>query len=342
MEYLTPHDFLSATSAMPIVDVRSPAEFASGHVTGAISIPLFADDERAIVGTIYKQQGKEDAIEKGLEIVGPKMDALTKKAKEVAVDGSLGVYCWRGGMRSNRMAWLFEQNGMNCTLIEGGYKAYRNEVLNRFSELPNLVVLDGPTGSGKTDLLHALREAGEQVLDLEGLANHKGSAFGSIGQKPQPTSQQFQNNLHAELTTLNPEKRIWIEREGMTIGRVYLPQPLWAEMRTSKCVSIQVSTQLRVARLVQDYGEASTADLEASIKKLQQRLGGQNMNQALEWLAEGELANIAELLLKYYDKQYAFSKDKYLDWSPLTIELPTAADSSNAQQLIAFANKHKL
>ena len=327
---------------MPIVDVRSPAEFASGHVTGAISIPLFADDERAIVGTIYKQKGKKDAIEKGLEIVGPKMAALAKKAEDVAPDGKLGVYCWRGGMRSNRMAWLFEQVGLNCTVIEGGYKAYRNEVLNRFSELPNLVVLDGPTGSGKTDLLHALRDAGEQVLDLEGVANHKGSAFGSIGQKPQPTSQQFQNNLHSELSKLDGKKRIWIEREGMTIGKVYLPQPLWAQMRTSKCIAMEVPTQLRIDRLVADYGEAPTADLEASIKKLQQRLGSQNMNQALQWLAEGELANIAELLLKYYDKQYSFSKDKYLDWSPLTIELSTADDSSNAQQLIALANKHKL
>jgi tRNA 2-selenouridine synthase len=343
MEYLKPEYFLFVASGRPVVDVRSPGEFAAGHVTGAISIPLFADDERAIVGTIYKQHGKKDAIEKGLEIVGPKMAALAKRAEDVAVDGQLGVYCWRGGMRSNRMAWLFEQVGLNCTVLEGGYKAYRHTILNGFTELKNLVVIDGPTGSGKTEILHALQEAGEQILDLEGLANHKGSAFGNIGLPDQPSSQQFQNDLFHALQKLNPEKRIWIEREGMTIGRVYLPQPLWTNMITAKCVAIDVPMELRIQRLVADYGTAPKLELEAAISKLQQRLGGQHMNAALEFLAEDRLAEVAELLLKYYDKQYSYSKEKYLDWKPLTtIDLPTAGSAENAKQLIALATEHKL
>lgn len=342
MEYLQPSDFLSATSAMPIVDVRSPSEFESGHVPGAINIPLFANEERAIVGTIYKQHGKNEAIEKGLEIVGPKMTALTKKAKEVAAIGSMGVYCWRGGMRSNRMAWLFEQIGLNCTLIEGGYKAYRNEVLGRFTDLGNLIVLDGPTGSGKTDLLHALVAKGEQTLDLEGLANHKGSAFGSIGQDAQPTSQQFQNNLCLELSQLDSKKRIWIEREGMTIGKVYLPQPLWNSMRNSQAIAIQLPMQHRVNRLVEDYGAAPRQELEKGIRKLRQNLGGQNMNEALALLESDKLAEVAELLLRYYDKRYSFSKAKYLDRKPITIELADGNTASNAQLLIDLANKHKL
>ncbi len=343
MEYLNPEDYLIATTTTTVVDVRSPSEFEAGHVTGAISIPLFADDERAIVGTIYKQQGKKDAIEKGLEIVGPKMAALAKKAEDVAADGKLGVYCWRGGMRSNRMAWLFEQVGLECTVLQGGYKAYRNTVLNGFSGLRNLIVIDGPTGSGKTDVLHGLREAGEQVLDLEGLANHKGSAFGNIGLPQQPSSQQFQNDLFHELKQLDPEKRIWIEREGMTIGRVYLPQPLWKNMTTATCVAIDVPMELRIQRLVDDYGAASKEDLETAISKLQQKLGGQHMKAALELLAEDRLAEVAELLLVYYDKQYSFSKAKYLDWNPLsTIELLSADASHNANLLIELANEHRL
>lgn len=342
MEYLKPEDYLFVTAGTPVVDVRSPGEFAAGHVTGAISIPLFADDERAIVGTIYKQQGKKLAIDKGLEIVGPKMAALAKQAEDVAVDGALGVYCWRGGMRSNRMAWLFEQVGLNCTLLEGGYKAYRNTVLDGFSELKNLIVIDGPTGSGKTDILHALKSAGEQILDLEGLANHKGSAFGNIGLPEQPSSQQFQNDLFHELQKLNVERRIWIEREGMTIGRVYLPQPLWKNMTTAKCVAIDVPMELRIQRLVDDYGTSPKMELEASISKLQQRLGGQHMKTALELLAEDRLVEVSELLLQYYDKQYTFSKEKYLDRKPISTEINSNDAAENAKQLIALANEHKL
>ncbi len=342
MEYLKPEDYLFATAETPVVDVRSPGEFEAGHVTGAISIPLFADEERAIVGTIYKQQGKKDAIEKGLEIVGPKMAALAKNAEDAAVDDSIAVYCWRGGMRSNRMAWLFEQVGLNCTVLEGGYKAYRNAVLQGFSELENLIVIDGPTGSGKTDILHALKDAEEQVLDLEGLANHKGSAFGNIGLGKQPSSQQFQNDLHHELGKLNPEKRIWIEREGMTIGNVYLPQPLWEKMRVSTAIAIDVPMEMRVERLVNDYGSASKTELEKSIRKLQQRLGGQHMKAALEFLEENRLAEVAELLLHYYDKRYAFSKKKYLDRKPFSVELNTNDSGKNARLLIDKANEEKL
>lgn len=342
MYYQSVPDFLSTASEAPVVDVRSPAEYEAGHISGATSIPLFKDDERAIVGTIYKQQGKKDAIEKGLEIVGPKMAELAKRAEDISVNGLVGVYCWRGGMRSNRMAWLFEQVGLQCHVLEDGYKAYRKTVLTAFTDLKNLIVIDGPTGSGKTNVLHSLKAAGEQVLDLEGLANHKGSAFGSIGMKPQPTSQQFQNNLHRQLQLLDQNKRIWIEREGMTIGQVYLPQPLWKTMRNAQALAIEVPAEYRIKRLVSDYGKAPIADLENSIRKLQQNLGGQNMNLALELLTGGRLAEVAELLLRYYDKRYSFSKAKYLNRKPVNIQLNNAEDGANAQLLIALANEKKL
>ena len=342
MDYLTAQDFLTATTDLSVVDVRSPGEFKSGHLTGAVNIPLFRDEERAIVGTIYKQEGKKDAIEKGLEIVGPKMLALTKQAEKVAKDGCLGIYCWRGGMRSNRMAWLFEQTDMNCTVLESGYKAYRNTVLNSFAELHNLIVIDGPTGSGKTDLLHALKAEGEQILDLEGLANHKGSAFGNIGLPEQPTSQQFQNDLYDELRKLDEEKRIWIEREGISVGKVYLPQPLWITMRKSTPIAIEVPMEHRIRRLVHDYGQAPTEQLEISIKKLQQKLGGQNMKTALELLHLGQLEDVVLLLLKYYDKGYTYSKNKYRISQPMLVSVTSNDMAKNARTLITLADQNNL
>ena len=168
MEVVSANAFIEAGKTNPIVDVRSPIEFEKGHIPGAISLPLFKNEERAIVGTIYKQEGREPAIEKGLEIVEPKMQELADRAKEIAIDGNLLVHCWRGGMRSNRTAWLFEQNGLKCSVLEGGYKAYRNHILEELSAAENLLVLAGPTGSGKTDILKELAKSGEQVIDLEG------------------------------------------------------------------------------------------------------------------------------------------------------------------------------
>jgi len=342
MEYVAPPLFFSTELGLSLIDVRSPAEFEKGHITGAFNVPLFKDDERAIVGTLYKQQGKQDAIKKGLEIVGPKILALTKSAEAVVQDGKLGVYCWRGGMRSNRMAWLFEQIGLKCTVLEGGYKAYRNEALKAFSELKSLIVIAGQTGSGKTEILHALRDSGEQILDLEGLASHKGSAFGGIGMNPQPTVQQFQNNLHAELQKLNTQKRIWIERESMSIGKVNLPQTLWENMNVSTLISIDIPKEFRIIRLVNDYGKASKKHLETSILKLQQNLGGQNMKTALAFLEEGQLEDVAALLLNYYDKGYMFNRRKYAMLEPIVIPLSSNDSKENATLLIHLANQKEL
>ncbi|MBI1289344.1 MAG: tRNA 2-selenouridine(34) synthase MnmH [Flavobacteriales bacterium] len=338
MEYLPASQFLDQTINLNVVDVRSPSEFAAGHIPGAINIPLFADDERAIVGTIYKQKGQQPAIDKGMEFVEPKMAALADAAKAAAINGQLGVYCWRGGMRSNRTAWWFEENGVQCSVLTGGYKAFRNEALSAFAHLENLIVIDGPTGSGKTDLLHELKAAGEQILDLEGLANHKGSAFGNIGLPEQPSSQQFQNDLFAHLRALDLNKRIWIEREGMTIGKAYLPQSLWQKMNVSTVVHIDVPLEKRIQRLVNDYGNAPKEALEKSIRKLQQKLGGQHMNAALEFLENGNLHAVAELLLTYYDKRYRFSQEKYLTHEPTILELEGKNLKEDAQKLIAWAN----
>jgi tRNA 2-selenouridine synthase len=189
--------FLKLAETLPVTDVRSPFPFSHGHIPGAINIPLFNDAERAEVGTRYKLKGRIDAIIKGLELTGPSMHSKLEQALQIAAGGRLLVHCWRGGMRSEAMAWLFYLGGIETVLLEGGYKSYRHLVLENLSENRKMFVLGGLTGSGKTQILKYLREEGRQVIDLEGMANHKGSAFGSLGQKPQPSSEHFANILYS-------------------------------------------------------------------------------------------------------------------------------------------------
>ena len=240
MKHINSYDFTSHQTLIPIIDVRSPQEFYKGHINNAVNIPLFSDDERKEIGIIYKNLGKNNAIEKGLGIVGPKMMELALLAKKLSSSRERKVYCWRGGMRSEKMSWLFETVGMKCDVLEGGYKAYRNQIITDFRNIKELIILHGSTGSGKTDILYELEKNGEQIIDLEKLAHHKGSAFGHIGMVEQPTSQQFQNDVHNTLLKLNFQKRIWIECESLKIGSVNLPDALWERMKSAKVVEINV------------------------------------------------------------------------------------------------------
>jgi tRNA 2-selenouridine synthase len=333
-------EFLEMSATTPIADVRSPGEFVAGHITGGTNIPLFTDEERASVGTLYKQQGQKEAIEKGLEFVGPKMLTLAKQAEDTAKDGQLLVHCWRGGMRSNRMAWLFEQMGLNCSVLEGGYKAYRNHILSSFTRPLNLLVLSGPTGTGKTEVLLALREMGEQVIDLEALANHKGSAFGGLGMPAQPSSEQFQNDIYHQMQELDPTKRIWIESESLTIGRAYLPVTLWNAMNAAPSVELMVPKALRVERLVKDYGKVERTLLAESIQKLQQNFGGNRVKASLELLEQGDLAAVADMLLDYYDKRYAYGRDKHLTGAITPVESTIGDGLANAKLILNHLKPH--
>lgn len=333
MQILIAEEFMALSKSLPVVDVRSPAEFAEGHIAGAINIPIFNDDERAIVGTIYKKKGRIPAIEKGLAIVGPKMTQFVHKAVEIASTGELLVHCWRGGMRSESMAWLFERVGIKCYTLQGGYKTYRNYLLEKVGNFPHLIVIEGHTGSGKTEILHHLKTIGEQVIDLEGLANHKGSIFGGIDQGPQPTTQQFQNNLFDEVLSFDLSKRVWVEGESQTVGKVFLPDPLWNRMNKAQCIEILVPRSERINRLVTEYGTLPNELMENAIRGLVKRLGDQRMNEILQNYLEKNLYVVADKLLDYYDQTYQFSRDKFK--RELTeLVLPNGEASSNAKLIL--------
>ncbi len=296
-------EFLERGNSLPIIDVRSPGEYEHAHIPGALSLPLFSNEERAEVGTIYKQRGRVQAVQKGLEFVGPRLKDFTKFALKLHSDELL-IHCWRGGMRSSAMAWLLETVGINCTLLKDGYKAYRNHVLETFDLSFKIILLGGYTGSGKTEILYALREAGEQVVDLEGLSNHKGSAFGALGQENQPSSEQFENTLSAELRRLDKGKIVWIEDESRNVGKVTIPQGLWDQMRMAKLIRVDTSYEIRLSRLMRDYSCFDTDGLIASIKKIEKRLGFDKCKFAIEACLSGDRDAAARICLNYYDNAY--------------------------------------
>ena len=303
---LPPLEFLAAQAAGRVVlDVRSPGEYANGHIPGALSFPLFTDEERAAVGTAYKQKSKEVAMELGLEYVGPKMADFVRQAKKLAPHRQLAVHCWRGGQRSGSMAWLLRQAGFDVVTLEGGYKNYRRAVLDGFAAVKfPLLILGGRTGTGKTKILWALQSLGEQVLDLERLANHKGSAFGFIGEPPQPKVEQFENDLSQALQKFDLSRRIWVENESRSIGRIYVPDDFWAQMKAAPLLHLEIPQEARIQNLLDDYVLTDKDDLRAAFLKIEKKLGGQHLKTALEALDRDDFASAAGIALGYYDKTY--------------------------------------
>lgn len=345
-------EFLKQAQTLPVIDVRSPGEFAHAHIPGAVNIPLFDNNERAAVGTRYKQAGKDHAVLMGLEFVGPKLAEFVRQSRKLSSSsgGQLLVHCWRGGMRSGSFAWLLQTAGLTPTTLTGGYKAYRNVVLSTLAEPRNLVILGGKTGSGKTDILHQLAAQGEQIIDLEGLAHHKGSSYGAIGQLPQPSSEQFENLIFRELQRLDrgdrsagagpPAKRIWLEDESRNVGSCFIPMPLWQQMRAAPVAFVDVPKAVRVERLVREYTGIDHGLLIEATERIRRRLGGKTTKDALDALANHDYATVADLTLDYYDKAYLHGLSQRNQATVFPIEIPEDAPAKTARQLIAWANAH--
>ena len=333
-EKLSPEAFLDAATHYPILDVRSPGEYLRAHIPGAVSFPIFDDAERARVGTTYKQIGKDEAIELGLEIVGPKLATWVKMAKKLAVDNTVLVHCWRGGMRSGSMSWLFETAGLKVKILVGGYKAYRNYVLAEFDRKIPFVVLGGKTGSGKTDILLEMQKRGAQVIDLEGVAHHRGSVFGHFGLAPQPTSEHFENEVVAQLRGMDYSKPIWIEDESQRIGSVNIPHLLWATIRKQPVIFIDIPFAERVKHIVSEYGSLEKEKLIVAVSRIQKRFGPNETKVTIQDLNEDRVDSAFSQLLKYYDKAYEKSLFKREDITLLLHKKPF--DNVNADFISEF------
>lgn len=326
-------DFLAERERTPIIDVRSPSEFVKGHIPGAYNIPLFSDEERAVVGTKYVQESRYNSVLAGLDFVGPKLSGFVNEVAKIAVDKKVLVYCWRGGMRSASMSWLFNLAGLNSKTLLGGYKSYRRYIKEFESKPLKLIILGGMTGSGKTELLHELSNLGQQVIDLEGLAHHKGSAFGAIGQKPQPSSEFFENLLFEEIIKIDIEKPIWVEDESKGIGSIFIPDDFFLQMKNSPSIAIELPLEDRVKRLSRDYTECSPQLLIDSITKISKKLGGDNTKKAIDSILADDFESAIEITLRYYDKTYRFGLDSK-NRAPLICPLANDDIPQNALLLI--------
>jgi len=326
-----------------LLDVRTPSEFEQGHVPGARNLPLFSDAERAEVGTLYKQVSPDKAFKRGLEYAGKKMRWYVEQAEALAPDRQVVLHCWRGGQRSRSMAWLLDVAGFEVTVLKGGYKAYRRYQADYYRNgKRSFLILGGPTGSGKTDLLHELARLGEQVIDLEGLAHHKGSAFGAFGQQPQPTQQQFENDLFDNFRQQNPHKRVWLENESRTIGKNGLPDGFWEQMVGRPFLQLEVPFDYRVNRLVEEYGGFDTRELKNTFEQIRKRLGGQHVKRALMALDDKDLTQAAQIALQYYDKAYERSTRHMKFCKTIPVKLEPDNPTSMARKLIEIANENGL
>lgn len=332
---LSTEAFLEAAKQFPLLDVRSPSEYKRAHIPGAISFPIFDDDQRARIGTTYKQVGKDQAIELGLEIVGPQLSQWVKMAKKLAVDHTILVHCWRGGMRSGSMAWLFETAGLTVKLLEGGYKAYRNYVLCEFDRKIPFIVLGGKTGSGKTAILLEMQKRGAQVIDLEGIAHHRGSAFGHLGLEPQPMSEYFENIVVAQLRQMDYSKPIWIEDESRNIGQVYMPLGLYTQLRAAPLLFLDIAAEYRLPYLVKVYAHYPKEDLAFAVGKIKKRLGGDLYKNAIDALEVNDFSQVAAITLQYYDKAYVHGLHQRLPEQIQKISINTLETSVQADAVLA-------
>jgi tRNA 2-selenouridine synthase len=359
--------FMQLAQTHPVFDVRSPAEYEHAHMPGANSLPLFTDAERKVVGTTYKQQSRKDAIKAGLEFFAPKMRQMVESVEEICQglqdsgkkntpdSKTILVYCWRGGMRSSAVSWLLDLYGFRVYTLVGGYKSFRNYILDTFSLPFNFKIVGGYTGSGKTEVLKELSNRGETVVDLEGLAKHKGSAFGNINMPAQPGQEMFENLLGMNLRNKiekNDKKAgrsgithspfdiqnspIWLEDESQRIGQVNLPGKLWITMRQSKIYFLEIPFEERLNHIVEEYGKLDRTRMLDAISRIKDKLGLLNAKKAATLLEEENTIESFRILLNYYDKFYlkALHNRKELNSLLHTVECKTVTPE-NASRLIA-------
>jgi len=302
-------DFLRAGKSIPIVDVRTPSEFSRGHIPGAVNLPLFDDDERKIIGTTYVQIGRQEAVDLGSDIALPKVSSLVAEARKIAVGRKLLVHCWRGGMRSNAVATLLNLAGLEAAVLKGGYKAFRGYIHSLFEKDARLVIIGGLTGTGKSEVLRMLKAKNEQILDLETLANHKGSVFGGLA-RSQPTTEQFENRIHEVLSEYDLSKIIFVEDESMKIGWNVIPEPIFRKMKEAPMIHIEMSRDERLKRIIDEYGSFEHQVLIDACGRIKKRMGFERYQHTIDAIGKDEIPLAASMLLDYYDRLYNEAIDR--------------------------------
>ncbi len=329
--------FLSLAETIPLVDVRSPSEFLAGHIPGAFNIPLFSDSERKAVGTLYSNSGRRVSVIEGLKLAGPSLYQKLQEAVNIASSDKLLVHCWRGGMRSEAMAWLFSLAGIETSVLEGGYKSYRRLVIDNLSSCRKMLVLGGLTGSGKTGIIKYLAETGNHAIDLEGLANHKGSAFGSLDRIPQPTSEHFGNLLFSAINKSHNGKPLWIEDESSNIGTVFLPEKFYLNMQESPTIVLLMDIETRLPRLLEEYSCYPADVLASSVERIRRRMGGDNASAAISAIRRGDFASAIRIVLRYYDKSYLHGLKSKHENRIIYVNSQTDNVEENASRILSAA-----
>ena len=329
-----------------VIDVRSPSEFAEDHIPGAINCPVLDDTERAAIGTLYKQVSAFDAKKRGAALV----------AKNIAHHIESGfiahgrewrplVYCWRGGKRSGAMAYILSEIGWHAAQLDGGYRAYRRSILAQLAELPGRYryrVVCGPTGNAKSRLLQALAQTGAQVLDLEGIACHRGSVLGTLPATPQPAQKMFDSLVWEGLRKFDPARDVYVEAESKKIGQLQLPDALLERMRASPCVQIEASLAERVAFLLHEYGHFlhDPQDLKAKLACL---TGLHSKETIARWGAHIDREQwselVADLLENHYDPAYRRATSRNFEQlAQAPILRPEKLDAASLAQMAAQLN----
>ncbi len=303
----------------PLIDVRSPDEYYKGHMPNSINIPLFDNDERSIIGTIYKKEGRQKAVIEGLKFFEKKMELLLDNlfmsidsfktiTKKNDNELFIRIYCSRGGMRSQSIAWLLEKFKLNLVTLNGGYKMYRRWVLFSFSKKLNIVVIGGKTGTGKTRLLSLLEKNKYQTIDLEGFACHRGSTFGGLGMKEQPSNEKFENMIAEKLNSFRCSNNIFVEAESANIGKCKIPHEFFNQMKNSRRIEILRSESNRLDELINTYSVFKKEELQESVLRIKKRLGPQRTKIALESINSEKWDLVCKSVLDYYDKCYEYEK----------------------------------
>lgn len=335
-------EFIKLRSSNQVIDVRSPKEFEGGCIPGAINIPILDNEERAKVGTYYKKAGKEPAIEMALGIVQPKIQGFLERVAQIENNENLLVHCWRGGMRSQRFSEYLSDNGYDVSVLVRGYKAYRNKVYDCFAENWKLLILGGMTGSGKTDILKHLSELGYHTIDLEDLACHKGSSFGALGQKAQPTTEQFQNDLWEAWRDYDISKPVILEDESQAIGSVRIPDELYSQIRSSPVVAIEMDAEKRAVRIAKEYTNFPEEQLIDGIQRIRKRLGGLNTQNAIKAIESQDYTEFVRIALRYYDKAYSFGLGKRAAASVYTMSVESDDPVTNARLVNQYLQENTM